>query len=326
MTETSTDSIANARAQTRWTTEDIPDLSGRTMVITGSNSGLGFETARACAVHGARVVLACRDARKTEEAIARIHSEHAQADIEFAPLDLANLESVRACAKSLSERLGRVDVLCNNAGVMAIPYRRTADGFEMQIGTNHFGHFALTGLLLDVLLAAPAPRVVNVASGAHKMGRMRFDDLHWEKGYQKWPAYGQSKLANLLFTYALQGRFERASTSAISVAAHPGYAATNLQFVGPQMTRSSLGKRIMDLGNKLLAQDAAAGALPSLRAATGRDVEGGDYWGPDGAFEIRGHPKRVESSARSHDRADQERLWEASVEQTGVAYEALGGR
>jgi NAD(P)-dependent dehydrogenase (short-subunit alcohol dehydrogenase family) len=317
--------MAGSNDAQRWTTESIPDLSGRTLVITGSNSGLGFETTRAAVSRGARVVLACRDATKTDAAIGKIRAEHPGAEVEFAALDLASLSSIRDCAKALSDRLERIDVLCNNAGVMAIPYRKTADGFEMQIGTNHLGHFALTGLLLDKLLAGGSPRVVNVSSGAHKAGRMRFDDLHWERGYRKWPAYAQSKLANLLFTYALQRRFEGAGVDAISLAAHPGYAATNLQFVGPQMTQSSIGERVMAFGNSLFAQDAASGALPTLRAATAPDVAGGEYWGPDGPFEMWGYPKRVESTSRSHDRADAERLWQTSVDQTGVDYATLDG-
>ena len=306
-----------------WTRDDVPELSGRHVVVTGANSGLGYETALACAARGARVVLACRDPRKSSAAIEHIQQEHPGAQVEYAALDLASLASIRACAKSLHESLGRIDVLCNNAGVMAIPYRRTADGFEMQIGTNHFGHFALTGLLLEALLAAPAARVVNVSSGAHRMGRMRWDDLHWERGYQRWPAYAQSKLANLLFTYELQRRLEAGGHRAIALAAHPGYAATNLQFVAPQMTRSSLGERVMQFGNWLLAQDAAAGALPSLRAATDPGAAGGDYWGPDGMLEIRGHPVRVESTTRSHDRDHQQKLWQTSTEQTGVDFAAL---
>jgi NAD(P)-dependent dehydrogenase (short-subunit alcohol dehydrogenase family) len=209
----------------------------------------------------------------------------------------------------------------NNAGVMALPYRTTADGFEMQLGTNHLGHFALTGLLLERLLGTPGSRVVSVSSTAHKVGRMRWDDLPWERGYSKWRAYGQSKLANLLFTYELQRRLEEARAQTLAVACHPGFAATNLQTAGPRMARSAFGERGMLLINRLFAQSAEMGALPTLYAACADDVEGGEYFGPDGFSESWGHPTRVRSSSRSHDHQDQARLWEVSEQLTGVRYE-----
>jgi hypothetical protein len=212
-------------------------------------------------------------------------------------------------------------VLCNNAGVMAIPHRKTADGFEMQLGTNHLGHFALTGLLLDRLLATPGARVVSVSSNAHKFGAMRWDDLQWERRYRKWFAYSQSKLANLLFAFELQRRLAAQGAGLISVGCHPGYAATNLQAAGPRMQGSSLGEGIMELANRLFAQSAAMGALPTLYAATAPDVKGGDYIGPDGLGEQWGYPKKVPSNARSRDADAQRRLWEISEQLTGVRYE-----
>jgi NAD(P)-dependent dehydrogenase (short-subunit alcohol dehydrogenase family) len=307
----------------RWTLEDAPDLSGRTVVVTGGNSGIGFEAALGFARRGAEVVLACRDLGKARAASAAIRAAVPRASALPMQLDLASLASVRRFAADFAAARASLDVLCNNAGVMATPYRTTADGFEMQLGTNHLGHFALTGLLLDRLLAAPRARVVNVSSNAHKMGRIRFDDLHGQRAYKKWDAYGQSKLANLLFTYELQRRFERAAARAISVACHPGYAATNLQVSGPRMARSKGMERVWTLANALFSQSAAMGALPTLYAATAPDVEGGDYVGPGRFFENRGYPGKARSSPRSHDRDAAARLWEVSAELTGVRYEAL---
>jgi NAD(P)-dependent dehydrogenase (short-subunit alcohol dehydrogenase family) len=303
-----------------WTADDIPDLGGKTAVVTGGNSGIGFEAARQMARKGAHVILACRDPRRAADAIAQIRTLHPSASLEPMQLDLASLESVHRFARDFAAKGVPLDVLCNNAGVMAIPRRTTAEGFEMQLGTNHLGHFALTGLLLEPLLAAPAARVVNVSSTAHKPGRIDFDDLQGEKRYRKWIAYAQSKLANLLFTYELQRRLEAASARAISLACHPGYSATNLQAVGPQMSGSRLAARIMDLGNRFFSQPAAMGALPTLYAATSPDARGGDYIGPDGFMENYGHPRRTRSTARSHDRAVARRLWEVSEQLTSVRY------
>jgi hypothetical protein len=211
-------------------------------------------------------------------------------------------------------------VLCNNAGVMAIPYRQTADGFEMQFGTNHLGHFALTGLLLDRLIATEGARVVNVASGAHRFGSIRFDDLQWKNGYRKWRAYGQSKLANLLFTLELQRKVDAAGKKLLCVACHPGYAATNLQAVGPKMSGSSMMEYLSEAGNRLLAQSAAMGALPTEYAAVAPDVKGGDYIGPDGMAELWGHPAHVGRSAAAQDGAAASRLWEVSEQLTNVHY------
>lgn len=309
-----------------WTENDIPDLSGKTMIVTGGNSGIGYEAAQELARKGAQVVLACRNLDKAREAALRIKEIYPNAAVDLMALDLTSLTSVRAFAPAFLEKYPELHVLCNNAGVMALPYRKTADGFEMQLGTNHLGHFALTGLLLERLLSTPQSRVVNVSSTAHRIGRMSFDDLNSEKSYGKWRAYGQSKLANLLFTYELQRKLEAAKAETISVACHPGYAATNLQAAGPRMEGSSLMESITDLGNRLLAQSAAMGALPTLYAATADEIRGGDYIGPDGFFENTGYPKKTQSNARSHDRADAARLWGLSEKLTGVSYEAVLAR
>jgi len=306
-----------------WGSNDVPDLSGRTFVVTGGNSGIGYEAARVLARRGGRVVLACRDPGKAKGAVAAISAESPTADVEALPLDLASLASVRAFSEAFQARYEALDVLINNAGVMALPRRETADGFEMQLGTNHLGHFALTGLLLERLLDSRGARVVTVSSSAHRPGRIQFDDLQWERRYGKWRAYAQSKLANLLFTYELQRRLARSGASVISVACHPGYSATNLQSVGPRMDGSRWMERILRLGNSLLSQDAAMGALPTLYAATASDVRGADFFGPDGFGEMTGSPRRVESSARSHDTDAATRLWEISESLTGVRYGAI---
>jgi NAD(P)-dependent dehydrogenase (short-subunit alcohol dehydrogenase family) len=310
-------------ANTGWSAEQIPDLSGKTIVVTGGNSGLGFETARALARRKARVVIACRSAEKAQGAIGEITAADPGAAVEAMELDLASLASVRAFAKAFLGRFPKLDVLVNNAGVMALPKRETVDGFEMQLGTNHLGHFALTGLLLEPLLATPGSRVVTLSSTIHKSGRIRFDDLQSEKRYQKWTAYGQSKLANLLFAYELQRRLAAKRADTISVAAHPGYAATNLQFAGPRMQGSSLLETVMHVMNRVLSQSAAMGALPTLYAATAPGVKGGDYFGPSGFAELGGPPRKVGSSKRSHDTADAAKLWEISADLTGIRYEAL---
>jgi NAD(P)-dependent dehydrogenase (short-subunit alcohol dehydrogenase family) len=293
----------------KWTAADLPTLDGRTVVITGANSGIGLVAARALGRAGARVVLAVRDTAKGEQAAATIDG-----DSEFRRLDLADLASIRAFADGWE---GDLDVLINNAGVMATPERRTADGFELQIGTNHLGHFALTNLLLPRI----TDRVVTVSSGAHRMGRLRLDDLNWKRGgYQRWPAYGQSKLANLLFTLELQRRLSEVGSSVRALAAHPGYAATNLQ----QHTESRLQDGLMAIGNRVLAQSDAMGALPTLFAAT-QDVPGASYVGPDGFAEQRGHPTLVGRSAAASDPEGAAALWTLSEELTGVRFPLAAG-
>lgn len=300
-----------------WMLEDMPELSGRTVVVTGANSGLGLEATRAFAREGAHVVMACRDVATAEDARDEVRDAVAGASLTVEELDLANLDSVRSFADSVAD-LGRIDVLCNNAGVMAIPRSETADGFETQFGVNHLGHFALTGLLLDSLRAAPDPRVVTQSSGIHANGEVDFEDLHGTDDYDKWGAYAQSKLANLLFAYELDRRYDDELTS---VGCHPGYAATNLQRRGPEQEGSRLKLAAMALANRIFAQSAEAGALPMLYAATAEDVEGGDYVGPGGFRNMRGAPEAQRSSKRSYDEETAERLWSVSEELTGVSYD-----
>jgi NAD(P)-dependent dehydrogenase (short-subunit alcohol dehydrogenase family) len=304
-----------------WTAADMPDLTGRVVIVTGANSGIGFVAAGQLAGHGADVTLAVRDTAKGEAAAERIRSANPQAVVRVGRLDLADLASVREFAQTWSaDNADGLDLLVNNAGVMAIPRRLTADGFEMQFGTNHLGHFALTGLLLPALVARPRSRVVTVSSGAHRFGRMNFDDLMGERSYHAWRAYGQSKLSNLLFTAELQRRLDANSLALLALAAHPGYANTNLQAVGPQMSGRSWLVRPMDLANKVLAQSAEMGALPTLFAATAAGLPGNSYVGPDGFMEQRGHPRLVDRSSAAKSAADAARLWTVSEELTGVTF------
>jgi NAD(P)-dependent dehydrogenase (short-subunit alcohol dehydrogenase family) len=308
----------------KWTTADIPDQSGRTVLVTGANSGLGLQTAKALAAAGATVLMGCRNAEKAASAKREIESSSPGATVEIVELDLADLSSVEAAAEVVNARAGSLDLLINNAGVMVPPKRQTADGFELQFGTNHLGHFALTGRLLDKLLVADAPRIVTVASMAHRAGKMDFDDLNWEKSYSRWPAYGRSKLSNLLFTLELSKRAAAAGTDLIAASSHPGFAATNLQTAGIGLgAAGKLLTPVMKLGNIFLAQSDENGALPSLRAATDPDVVSGDYYGPDGIGEQRGHPQRVGRSGRASNEADAKRLWEVSEELTGVRFDAI---
>ena len=303
----------------KWTAADIPDQTGRTIVITGANSGLGLRSAEALAAKGARVLLACRNATKAATALESVKARATGPTPEVRALDLQSLASVRECASGLADELESLDVLMNNAGVMAIPKATTEDGFETQLGTNHLGHYALTGLLLPTLLAAAEPRVVTVSSNAHNMGRMDFDDLFFERRrYSRWRAYAQSKLANLLFTSELQRRAVEHKTALTAAAAHPGYAATNLTS-GPAVGASIL-KPVLALGDKLLGQPDHMGALPQLYAATMPDVMADDYWGPDALREQRGHPTRVGRTKHAQSGADAGRLWQRSEELTGVTY------
>ena len=305
----------------RWTTADMPTLTGRHAIVTGANSGLGLCTAQALSEHGAFVTMAVRDEAKGQAAAATIAGTGAPGPIEVRRLNLADLASVREFAAGWSaDHPEGLDLLINNAGIMAIPRRTTADGFEMQLGTNHLGHFALTGLLWPALVAQPHSRVVNVASQAHRMGRMRFDDLMGERKYSAWGAYGQSKLANLLFTKELARRIAEDDLDILALAAHPGYASTNLQHAGPEMRGRSLESRVIGFGNKVLAQSAEMGALPTLFAATVPGLQGGDYIGPDGFMEQRGYPKVVGRSDAAKDEAAAQRLWAISEDLTGVRY------
>ncbi len=303
----------------KWTASDIPDQTGRRAIVTGANSGLGFETALALAGHGAEVTLAVRDMTKGEAAAEQIRARSPQASIEVRRLDLADLASIDEFAWLWREsHPDGLDLLINNAGIMAIPRRDTADGFEMQLGTNHLGHFALTGRLLEAI--RPEGRIVTVSSQAHRMGRIDFEDLMGERKYGAWRAYGQSKLANLLFMRGLAERLERAGSTIASVAAHPGFASTHLQAVAPEMKGRGWQVKIMDGVNKVMAQSAAMGALPTLYAATFPAIRSGDYVGPDGFGEQRGHPKLVGMNASARDDAVANRLWTVSEELTGVRY------
>jgi NAD(P)-dependent dehydrogenase (short-subunit alcohol dehydrogenase family) len=304
-----------------WSINDMPDCSGRTVVITGANSGIGYEAALALARRDAKVILACRSLEKARAAASAIAMAHSLAMVEIMELDLASLKSIRAFAQSFHRSNQRLDLLCNNAGVMAIPYSRTADGFEMQLGTNHLGHFALTGLLLETLVATPGSRVVTVSSGMHRVGNIRFDNLQWEHGaYQKWLAYGRSKLANLLFAIELQRRADRAGAGLVSAACNPGYAATNLQAAGPKMEGSSLMESFWAFSNRYFAGSAATGALPTLYAATSPQVHGGDYITPIYLGRGRNSPHKARPSAAARDPETAARLWEISEQLTGVRY------
>lgn len=305
----------------KWTTADIPSLDGKVAVVTGANSGLGLETAAGLAGAGAIVVMACRDKTKAAGALDEVRMRAPKSQVEVMTLNLADLSSVREFAAALKSKHPRLDILCNNAGVMALPFQKTRDGFEMQIGTNHLGHFALTGLLLDAL-KAPGSRIISVASQAHRATRgMDLDDLNWERrSYDKWDAYGKSKLANLLFTFELQRRLQKAGSGTIAAAAHPGYTATNLMFVGPAQENSALKRWFMQIGNALFAQSAAMGALPTLYAAAAPDVRGGDYIGPGGLAQMRGYPEKVGSRQAARNPEVASRLWTLSEQLTGVKY------
>jgi NAD(P)-dependent dehydrogenase (short-subunit alcohol dehydrogenase family) len=300
----------------RWDEGSIPDQSGRVAVVTGANTGLGFETARALAEHGAAVVLAVRDVGKGKTAAEKIAASAPGADITLQHLDLGSLDSIRSAAEELRSRFAGIDLLINNAGVMYPPRQRTADGFELQFGTNHLGHFALTGLLFDRVMAAPHGRIVTVSSIGHRIrASIPFDDLQWEGSYDRVAAYGASKLANLLFTYELQRRLAASTSSAIAVAAHPGFSNTDLVRHLPAPLRL-----FQPVIGRAIAQSAARGALPTLRAATDPHVSGGQYYGPSRLFETQGHPVPVSSSRQSHDPALQQRLWTVSAELTGVVF------
>lgn len=310
-------------AETGWTKAQMPSLSGRVAIVTGANSGLGYEVTKGLAEKGATVVLACRDQQKATTAVAQLRREAPGADLLIMALDLADLASIQRFADTFRQSYARLDLLCNNAGIMAIPRRETKAGFEMQFGVNHLGHFALTGHLIDLILRTPGARVVNVSSGLHQRGVINFDDLMGKRRYREGDAYSQSKLANLLFAYELERKLRVTSAEAISVGAHPGYAATNLQGVGPTMSGSRVKQWMMQAANAIFAQSAEMGALPLLMAATDPAINGGDYIGPSGTLGMRGHPAKVRSSPASYDEATAQRLWTVSEALTGVAYTAL---
>ncbi|MBT2401007.1 oxidoreductase [Streptomyces sp. ISL-100] len=305
---------------TGWKASDIPDQSGRTAVVTGANSGIGLVTARELARRGARVVLACRSEQRGKEAAAGITREVPGALVEFTPLDLADLSSIRDFAGSYA--YDRLDLLINNAGVMALPYGRTADGFETQFGVNHLGHFALTGLLLPHLLRTPAARVVTVSSGLHALSNIDIGDLNSERKYRRWIAYGRSKTANLLFIHELAARLAAAGSDVVAAAAHPGYASTNLQSAGVRMEGRRAAERIVALGNRIIAQPAESGALPTLYAATEPGVQPDSFTGPK-IQGWRGAPTKSWRAKWTTNDVASERLWVASEQLTGVTYEGL---
>jgi NAD(P)-dependent dehydrogenase (short-subunit alcohol dehydrogenase family) len=305
----------------RWVTEDMPDQTGRTALVTGASDGLGLRTAEALAAKGARVLMGCRNRDKAERAQARVR---AAASTGRAPnptvvdLDLADLTSVRSAAEAVDAHVDRLDVLVNNAGIMAVPYALTVDGFEVQLGVNHLGHYALTGRLLPALLRAPDPRVVNVSSSAHKGARNRWQEHDRPLG--RWPAYCRSKLANLLFTSELARRAVMAGSGLTAAAAHPGYASTNLMAASVRQSGTRIGGSLMTAATRLVGQPDGQGALPQLYAATMPDVVAGDYFGPDGPFELRGGPTRVETSGAARDPEAAAQLWDLSERLTGVTY------
>lgn len=317
---------------TGWTANDIPDQSGRTAVVTGANSGIGYVTARELARRGARVILACRSEERGTRALERLRSEVPSSEAEFRRLDLGDLGSVREFAASYDgdgdgggEGEGDgLDLLVNNAGVMALPHRRTADGFETQFGVNHLGHFALTGLLLPRLLRTPGARIVTVSSAFHALSNIDMGDLNSERNYRRWIAYGRSKSANLLFTHELARRLAATGSDVVAAAAHPGYAETNLQATGPKMEGRKVAERVMWLGNRALAQPATAGALPSLYAATAPGVRPDSFTGPR-VLGWQGAPGRSWRAKWTLNDGAGERLWAASEGLTGVRYSALKG-
>lgn len=303
----------------QWTLSDMPNQQERVVIVTGANSGIGYEAALALAGKHAQVILTARSLDKGAAAVRSIREKFPQAEITLMELDLADLKSVRNFIQAFLAKYKRLDILINNAGVMAIPKRKTVDGFEMQFGTNHLGHFALTGLLLPILKATPNGRIVTVSSGVHTSGDIHFDDLQWEKTYDRWGAYAQSKLSNLLFAYELQRQLSTTGSSLVSVGCHSGYAATNLQAAGPQMDGSAFRLWMMKFANAIFAQGQDMGALTTLYAAVAVDVNGCDYIGPKGG--MRGYPVKALSNNKSYDEALAKRLWKVSEELTGVVYE-----
>ncbi|MBN9654060.1 SDR family NAD(P)-dependent oxidoreductase [Halobacillus sp. GSS1] len=301
-----------------WTKEEIPSLKGQTVIVTGGNSGLGYESVKVLSKRGATVVLGSRSMERGQEAFLSIQKENPNAEIDVMALDLSDLQSVKDFAEAYKEKYDKLDLLLNNAGVMTTPYGKTQDGFEQQLGINHLGHFALTGHLFDTLKKTPGSRIVNISSNAHKSGKMNFDNLMFEggKGYTPMKAYAQSKLANLLFTQELQRKIEENGLDMTVAAAHPGIASTNLM-------RHIEDKFLFKILGRLLApmtQEATEGALPGLRAATDPDVQGGEYFGPGGRWEMKGAPVKVSPITKSYDVMDADQLWKISEDLTGVSY------
>ena len=300
--------------------EQMPSQEGKTAVVTGANSGLGFHTSKALARKGARVIMACRNLEKGQQAVQKIMEAGADTEPEIWHLDLASLESVKSFGLKFEKSGYPLDLLINNAGLMAIPYNRTEEGFEMQFGVNHLGHFALTAYLWPWLAESGTSRVVQLSSLAHRMGRIRFEDIHWERRYRKWRAYGMSKLANLLFIHELARRLTASGSRVLAVAAHPGYADTELQAKGSRMKGDRLGATFYQLANRLVAQSGEKGALPSLYAATADGVEQGAFFGPGGPLRLHGFPAPDTPAAKLINDEVAARLWEVSESLTGVEF------
>lgn len=305
----------------KWTANHIPDLTGKIIIITGANSGLGYESSLALARKGATVIMACRSRNKAEQARDEVLKQVPQATLVLMDLDLASIDSIKSFAASFDATYDRLDILLNNAGLMAIPEQRTKDGFEMQLGVNHFGHFALTGLLFPKLIQTEGSRIVNVSSMAHTMGSFDFNDLNWEQDYSKWPAYGRSKLANLLFTHELVRRIEAHGLAVKVLSAHPGWAATQLQGKGPQQEGSRVMGFMMRVANSLIAQGQDMGALPQLFAATAPDVEQGGFYGPDGFQAMRGYPELQQPQEGKVKPDEAKTLFDRSEELTGITFD-----
>jgi NAD(P)-dependent dehydrogenase (short-subunit alcohol dehydrogenase family) len=295
----------------KWDSDNISDQKGRIVIVTGSSSGIGLETARVLTNKNATVVIAVRNLEKGNTAADKIRDQYQNADVEVLVLDLANLESVQNFAVEYKRKYSRLDLLINNAGVMMPPYSKTADGFELQFGTNHLGHFALTGLLLDLIEKTHTSRIVNVSSSSHRYGDLNFEDLNWEdRPYKKMKSYSDSKIANLYFTYELQRRFKIRNMNVIATAAHPGWTATELQ----------RHVRLVNFLNHFFSQGIEMGALPTLLAATGSDVQGCDYFGPSGWREMKGYPEKVKSNELSYNKEIASQLWDVSEKLTGIKY------
>ncbi len=295
----------------KWGSENIPDQKSRVVIVTGASSGIGFEAARVLANKNAEVIIAVRNQKKGDKAVQQITDQNKEAKVSVMILDLANLDSVKKFADEFKQKYKRLDLLINNAGVMMPPYSKTIDGFELQFGTNHLGHFALTALLFDLLQSTLNSRIVNVSSNAHRSGKLNFDDLNWEKRkYKKMFSYGDSKIANLYFTYELQSLLKQAGVDTLVTAAHPGWTATDLQrHVG-----------LFEFLNGFFAMKMEQGALPSLRAAIDENAKSGDYYGPDGWQEWRGYPKKVKSNRISYNKEIAKKLWDVSEKLTGIKF------
>jgi len=304
----------------RWTGEQMPSLTGKVAIVTGANSGLGYETVKGLSRAGASVIMACRNMAKGEQAKKAIEEELNWSDLTVLRLNLADLGSVVEFAQIIEDREEHVDLLINNAGLMAIPFQCSVDGYEMQFAVNHLGHFALTGLLFPLLKNSGEARIVNVSSMAHKIGKINFSDLQSEQHYNKWKAYGQSKLANLLFTHEINRRLNGDSENLFAVTAHPGYSATQLVFKGPEMEQKNWKKGLLSLGNRIAGQPASMGALPTLYAATSPDVVRGAYYGPGGFAELHGYPVRTRPRNGAVNDGDAQKLWDISMKLSGVKW------